>query len=94
MPEFDYLQSKVQVDPKKQAESFVQMHLDEVRRRTQMLCELHYDKRQIIKRIKQNLRWEFEILGLPDFYNQVEQVIDQTYKQCAPHPNLTPKPKP
>ncbi len=77
---FDYLVSNSNIDQKQQNQKFVDMHLNEVRRRTQMLQELQYDKRQIKKRIKQNIRWEFELLGLPEFYNQVDKVIDQTYK--------------
>ncbi len=77
---FDYLVSNSNIDPKQQSQKFIAMHLEEVRRRTQMLQELQYDKRQIKKRIKQNIRWEFELLGLPEFYNLVDKVIDQTYK--------------
>ena len=81
---FDYLNSNVKVDQKALAERFIRMHLDEVRRRTQLLAELRYDKRYIKKRIKQNLRWEFELLGLPEFYNQVDRVIDQCYRSPSP----------
>ena len=77
---FDYLIPKNGVDQKASAERFDRMHLEEVRRRTQLLAELHYDKRYIKKRLKQNIRWEFELLGLPEFYNQVDKVIDQYYR--------------
>jgi len=77
---FDYLIPKNGIDRKASAEKFERMHLDEVRRRTQLLSELHYDKRYIKKRLKQNIRWEFELLGLPEFYNQVDKIIDQCYR--------------
>jgi hypothetical protein len=76
----DYLVSNSNADPKRQSQKFVDMHVEEIKRRTRMLQELSYDKRQIKKRIKQNIRWEFELLGLPKFYNYVDKVVDQTYK--------------
>jgi len=77
---FDYLRPYRPVPDKVRYEQFVKMHLDEVRRRTKLLCYLKYDKRQIKKRIKQNIRWEFELQGLPEFYNQVDKLIDQVYE--------------
>ncbi len=77
---FDYLIPKNGNSQKTSAERFDRMHLEEVRRRTQLLAELRYDKRYIKKRLKQNIRWEFELLGLPEFYNQVDKVIDQYYR--------------
>jgi hypothetical protein len=77
---FDYLVSNAKIDPKQQHQKFVSMHVEEIKRRTHMLQELQYDKRQIKKRIKQNIRWEFELSGLPEFYNQVDKIIDQTYR--------------
>lgn len=77
---FDYLVSNSNIDQKQQKERFVNMHIEEIKRRTHMLQELNYDKRHIKKRIKQNIRWEFELLGLPEFYNLVDKVVDQTYK--------------
>jgi hypothetical protein len=77
---FDYLVSNANIDPKQQQQKFVNMHIEEIKRRTRMLQELHYDKRQIKKRIKQNIRWDFELLGLPEFYNYVDRIVDQTYK--------------
>jgi len=81
---FDYLIPKANIDKKAQAEKFVQMHVEEIKRRTRMLQELKYDKRYIKKRIKQNIRWEFELLGLPQFYNYVDKIIDQTYIPKSP----------
>jgi hypothetical protein len=77
---FDYLVSKSNLDTKQQQQKFIDMHIEEIKRRTQMLQELNYDKRHIKKRIKQNIRWEFDTLGLPEFYNLVDRIVDQTYK--------------
>ncbi len=77
---FDYLVSNSNIDPKLQYQRFIDMHIEEIKRRTQMLLALNYDKREIKKRIKQNIRWEFELLGLPEFYNQVDKIVDQLYQ--------------
>lgn len=77
---FDYLVSNSNIDPEQQKKQFTDMHIEEIKRRTKMLQGLNYDKRHIKKRIKQNIRWEFELLGLPEFYNLVDKIVDQTYK--------------
>ncbi len=76
LPFFDWMESYNPVDPSHYQEQFVRMHEEEVRQRTKLLLNLHYDRRAIHKRIKQNIRWEFELCALPVFYNSVDKIID------------------
>ncbi len=74
-----YMKPNINVNPKEEKEKFTNMYIEEIKRRTKIFQELNYDRRHIKKRIKQNIRWEFELLGLPEFYNLIDKIIDQTY---------------
>jgi hypothetical protein len=76
VPFFDWMEYENPVDPKHFQEQFVRMYESEIRQRTKLLMNLHYDRRAIHKRIKQNIRWEFELCELPVFYNSVGKIID------------------
>ncbi len=76
VPFFDWMEYDNPVNPEHFREEFVRMHEQEIRQRTILLLNLHYDRRAIHKRIKQNIRWEFELSALPPFYNSVDKIID------------------
>lgn len=75
-PFFDWMEYKNPIDPEHAKAQFIRMHEEEIRQRTKLLLNLHYDRRTIYKRIKQNIRWEFELSSLPVFYNSVDKIID------------------
>ena len=75
-PFFDWMEYNNPIDPDHFRQKFVHMHEEEIRQRAILLLNLHYDRRAIYKRIKQNIRWEFELSKLPAFYNSVDKIID------------------
>lgn len=82
-PFFDWMESENPVDSNHYQEQFVRMHEEEVRQRTKLLLNLHYDRRAIHKRVKQNIRWDFELSTLPAFYNSVDKIIDAVISSYA-----------
>ncbi len=80
----DYLLVESPVPAKEQKEKFDAMHLREIEERACLLRNLGYDKREAKKRIKQNLRWEFELMELPPFYNTVDKIVDRVYEAKPP----------
>jgi len=75
-PFFDWMDYENPVDVNHFQEQFTKMHEEEIRQRTKLLLNLHYDRRTIHKRIKQNIRWEYELSTLPAYYNAADKIID------------------
>ncbi len=80
----DYLLVESPLPVKEQHEKFCAMHLREIEERSCLLRNLGYDKREAKKRIKQNLRWEFELMELPPFYNAIDKIVDKIYEAKPP----------
>jgi len=76
---FDWMDSGGSADHDYSQKQFINMYEKEIRQRTKMLMNLKYDRRAIHKRIKQNIRWEFELCSLPTFYNSVDKLIDSVF---------------
>ena len=58
---------------------FEEVYLDEVRFRARLFFNLRYPLDYAIKRIKENLEWEFELSKVPPFSNKIEQEVRAIY---------------
>ncbi|MDP8247478.1 MAG: hypothetical protein P9M00_05025 [Candidatus Tritonobacter lacicola] len=58
---------------------FQKMHMYEIKDRATILRGLDYPRAEAKKRIKQNIEWEFDFLPMPDFYREVDNIVDYVY---------------
>lgn len=81
---FDWMHPKIPEEFKKKIENrFYEMHMREIEQRARLLCNLKYEKERAIKRIQDNIAWEFELSRLPDFYDEVPKVVERVYKHLS-----------
>jgi hypothetical protein len=83
---FDWYKVKIPEDFKKKIEvRFVEMHLREIIERARLLFNLHYPKEMAIKRIQDNIAWDFELSKVPSFYNDVPAIVERIYSRKSPY---------
>lgn len=58
---------------------FQRMHMYEVKDRATIFRDLDYPIVEAKRRIKQNIEWEFDLLPRPDFYTEVDKIVDYVY---------------
>jgi len=58
---------------------FQKMHMYEVKDRATIFRDLDYPVAEAKRRIKQNIEWEFDSLPRPDFYKEVDKIVDYVY---------------
>lgn len=58
---------------------FQKMHMYEVKDRATIFRDLDYPVSEAKRRIKQNIEWEFDSLPRPDFYKEVDKIVDYVY---------------
>ncbi|GAG39806.1 unnamed protein product [marine sediment metagenome] len=58
---------------------FQKMHMYEIKDRATIFYDLNYPKSEAKKRIKQNIEWEFDFFPMPDFYKEVDKIVDFVY---------------
>ena len=80
----DYMAVTLSTPDTEQTKKFTNMHLQEIKERACLLRNLGHDKRETKKRVKQNIRWEFESTNLPSFYNSIDKIVDTVYAAKAP----------
>lgn len=77
---FQWLHPKIPEDFRKKIEPrFREMHLREIEQRARLLFNLRYDRERAIKRIQQNIEWDFELSQVPDFINEVPHIVNRIY---------------
>jgi hypothetical protein len=57
--------------------------LAELEQRARLLFDLKYDRDRAVRRLRDNLAWEFELSKLPGFADEVEKLVDAVYKRRA-----------
>lgn len=57
--------------------------LAELDQRARMLFHLKYDRDRAVRRLRDNLEWEFELSKLPGFADEVEKRVDAVFKRRA-----------
>lgn len=78
---FDYYHPKIPEDFREKIKNrFYEMHYTEMRERAKLYFNLRFPRNKAIKRIKQNIEWDFELSVIPPFYNDVEKIVEEVYK--------------
>jgi len=55
------------------------MYVDEIRTRAALLMRLGYTKADAKRRIRGNVRWDFELNGTPQHLKQINSIVDKVY---------------
>ena len=77
---FDWMEPKIPDDFKEKIKPrFREMHLREIEQRARLLFNLRYDKERAIRRIQNNIAWDFELSRIPDFYDEVPKIVERVY---------------
>lgn len=64
----------------------VELGRAEIEQRARLLFRLNYSKAQAVKRISDNIAWEYELATLPPFHKEVREIVECVYKsttRCA-----------
>jgi hypothetical protein len=78
---FDYLHCRIPLDFQEKIKNrFTEMHMNEIKEKSALLYNLRYTKEKSIKRIRQNIEWEFELSTIPAFYEQVDSIVSEVYR--------------
>jgi len=85
--QFDYMIPKVSRHFLKKLEGrAVELGRAEIEQRARMLCRLNFPKAQAVRRISDNIAWEYELSTLPPFFKEVREIVESVYKssnRCA-----------
>lgn len=77
---FDWMYAKIpEAFLKKIEPRFEEMHLREVEQRARLLFNLQYDRERAVRRIQDNIEWDFELSKVPSFINDVPRIVDRVY---------------
>jgi len=78
---FDWMEPGIPADfTKKMASRFNETGIAEIECRARLLHGLKYPKDRAIKRIQDNIAWDFELSKLPAFYKEIGAIVDRVYK--------------
>lgn len=79
---FDWLHPKKSVAfAEKISGRFAEMHVREIEQRARLLNNLKFDRDRSIRRIQDNIAWEFELSVIPSFYKDVPTIVDRVYRR-------------
>jgi len=82
---FDWMCVRIPEDFAKKIEPrFEQMHLREIEQRARLLYNLRYDRKTAIRRIQDNIAWDFELSKIPSFYKEVPRIVDRVFHRKEP----------
>ena len=56
-------------------------HLQEIEERAGLLCRLGYSRTDAKRRIRGNVRWEWELHGMPRFFSKLDGIVDGVYSR-------------
>ena len=62
---------------------FHDAYIEETRARAKMFLNLGYSQEYATKRIQANLEWEFELSQVPDFKEEIPDIVAEVYKKEA-----------
>lgn len=54
-------------------------HLREAEERAALLCRLGYPRPEAKRRVRGNVRWEWELCGMPRFITKLDALVDSVY---------------
>lgn len=54
-------------------------HLREAEERAGLLCRLGYPRAEARRRVRGNVRWEWELHGTPAFFAKLDALVDGVY---------------
>jgi hypothetical protein len=54
-------------------------HLREAEERAGLLCRLGFSRTEAKRRVRGNVRWEWELHGMPRFLAELDGVVDSVY---------------
>ncbi len=81
---FDYMIPKVNRQFLKKLEGRPQeLGRLEVEQRANLFCRLNYPRAYAVRRIMDNIAWEFELSKLPAFHKEVREIVDGVYKNAS-----------
>lgn len=85
---FDYLHSSVPLSYLNAGDKAESQYLRELEEKAAMLYRLGYEKQITVKRLRGNLKWDWECNGNPDFVerlkNAVEGIVEKVYSKARP----------
>ncbi len=58
---------------------FHEAYIAETRFRARLFFNLGYSRQYAVKRIQENLAWEFELSKVPGFYDEIPKVVSEVY---------------
>ncbi len=77
---FDWMHPRIPAEFMKKIEPrFEEMHLREIEQRARLLFNLRYDRKRAVRRIQDNIEWDFELSRVPDFFKEVPRIVDRVY---------------
>ncbi len=77
---FDWMHPRIPEEfAKKIAPRFEEMHLREIEQRARLLFNLRYDRKRVVRRIQDNIEWDFELSKVPAFFEEVPRIVDRVY---------------
>lgn len=77
---FDWMHPRIPLEFIRKIEPrFEEMHLREIEQRARLLFNLRYDRALAVRRIQDNIRWDFELSKVPTFIEEVPRIVDQVY---------------
>lgn len=59
--------------------AFEKMHMYAIKDRAALLRELGYSAAEVKNRIKEDVKWENEGFKLPDYYSQIDKIVDYIF---------------
>ncbi len=79
--QFDYMICRVNRQFLKKLESRpAELGRAEIEQRARLLLRLNYTKAQAIRRISDNIAWEYELSTVPPFGREVRDIVESVYK--------------
>jgi len=57
------------------------MYAREIAERAALLRRLGYDRQETVRRLRGEVKWDFELHGQPEHLEQVEAIVDQVFQR-------------
>jgi len=58
---------------------FEKMHMYAIKDKATVLRDLKYSAKEVKARIKQDVEWENELFGLPEYYAHIDKIVDYVF---------------
>jgi len=60
---------------------FEKMHMYEIKEKASVLKDLDFSREEVKRRIKQDVEWENELFGLPEYYHHIDKIVDYVFSR-------------